>query len=50
MSVKTKMIYVGNYDQWNMWGLYVNSVMIFRSTYEEYTNYGIDWNGEESSR
>jgi hypothetical protein len=30
----------------NMWGLYVNGNDIQRYIWE-YTNYGMDWNGEE---
>ena len=32
----------------NMWGLYVNGNDIQRYIWE-YTNYGMDWNGEESA-
>ena len=32
----------------NMWGLYVNSKDIQRYIWE-CTNYGMDWNGEESA-
>jgi len=32
----------------NMWGLYVNGNDIQKYIWE-YTNYGIDWNGEESA-
>ena len=32
----------------NMWGLYVNSKDIQKYVWE-YTNYGMDWNGEESA-
>ena len=32
----------------NMWGLYVNGNDIQKYIWE-YTNYGMDWNGEESA-
>ena len=32
----------------NMWGLYVNGNDIQRYIWQ-YTNYGMDWNGEESA-